>query len=599
MPVQNGDVQTYSWRRLLQMVAGHRRELVKANIIAIIGTSFAVPVPLLIPVLVDEVLLEKPATSVAIMNQLFPQSWHGPALYILAVLALTLMLRVAATLFSVWQTRIFTCIAKDVIFRIRRSLLSRLEHISMSEYETLGSGTVASHLVTDLQTIDDFVSVSISKFLVAVLTIIGTAVILLWIHWQLALFILLLNPLVIYVTTIFGRKVKQLKKRENASFQLFQEALAETLDAIQQIRAANREHHYIARLIDIAADVRNYSSSFAWRSDAASRLSFVIFLFGFDIFRALSMFMVLYSGLSIGQMLAVFAYLWFMMGPVQEVVTIQYAWNSAHAALTRINSLFDIKLEPVYPHEENPFIDGQTVSITLENVSFAYGNGPRILKDLSLYIPAGQKVALVGASGGGKTTFVQILLGLYTADEGQILFDGVAVTRIGLDVVRENIATVLQHPALMNESVRSNLTLGREIDDRLLWQALEIAQLKETIEMLNDGLQTQIGNRGVRLSGGQQQRLAIARMVLTDPAVVILDEATSALDTTTEKHLHAALNRFLRGRTTIIVAHRLSAVKHADRVLVFEDGRIVEDGIHSQLIRQDGLYNSLYGSQEK
>ena len=599
MSVQNGEVQTYSWRRLMQMVSNHRKELVNANMIAIIGTSLAVPVPLLIPVLVDEVLLDKPGASVAIMNQLFPQSWHGPALYILAVLALTLMLRVAATLFSVWQTRIFTCIAKDVIFRIRRSLLSRLEHISMSEYETLGSGTVASHLVTDLQTIDEFVSVSISKFLVAVLTVIGTAVILLWIHWQLALFILLLNPLVIYVTTIFGRKVKQLKKRENATFQLFQESLAETLDAIQQIRAANREHHYIARLIDVAAEVRNYSSSFAWRSDAASRLSFVIFLFGFDIFRALSMFMVLYSGLSIGQMLAVFAYLWFMMGPVQEVVTIQYAWNSAHAALQRINTLFDIKLEPVYPHEVNPFIGRQTVSITLENVNFSYGDGPRVLKDLSLYIPSGQKVALVGASGGGKTTFVQILLGLYTADTGEILFDDVPITSIGLDVVRENISTVLQHPALMNESVRSNLTLGREIDDQLLWRALEIAQLKETIEMLDDGLETRIGNRGVRLSGGQQQRLAIARMVLADPAVVILDEATSALDTTTEKHLHTALNTFLQGKTTIIVAHRLSAVKHADRVLVFEDGRIVEDGVHSQLIRQGGLYNSLYGSQEK
>ena len=236
-------------------------------------------------------------------------------------------------------------------------------------------------------------------------------------------------------------------------------------------------------------------------------------------------------------------------------------------------------------------------SITLENVNFAYGDGPRVLKDLSLYIPSGQKVALVGASGGGKTTFVQILLGLYTADTGEILFDDVSITRIGLDVVRENISTVLQHPALMNESVRSNLTLGREIDDQLLWRALEIAQLKGTIKMLDDGLETRIGNRGVRLSGGQQQRLAIARMVLTDPAVVILDEATSALDTTTEKHLHTALNTFLQGKTTIIVAHRLSAVKHADRVLVFEDGRIVEDGVHSQLIRQDGLYNSLYGTQ--
>jgi ATP-binding cassette, subfamily C, bacterial len=593
----HSDASTYSWRRLMQMVGSHRRELFKANLVAIAGTALAVPIPLLIPILVDEVLLDKPGVSVAIMNQLFPQSWQGPALYILAVLLLTLLLRVVATLFSVWQTRTFTCISKEVIFRMRRALLARLEHVSMSEYETLGAGAVASHLVTDLQTIDDFVSVSISKFLVAVLTILGTAVVLLWLHWQLALFILLLNPVVIYVTTVFGRKVKQLKKRENASFQLFQESLAETLDAIQQIRAANREHHYIARLVETAARVRNYSSSFAWKSDAASRLSFVVFLFGFDIFRALSMFMVLYSNLTIGEMLAVFAYLWFMMGPVQEVLTIQYAWNSAQAALLRINSLVDIELEPVYAHEIDPFAGKQTVAITLDNISFSYGDGPRVLKNISLHIPAGQKVALVGASGGGKTTLVQVLLGLYTPTQGEICFDAVPVTRIGLDVVREHVATVLQQPALMNESVRANLTLGRDIDDQLLWNALDIAQLKPTVEALDAGLDTQIGNRGVRLSGGQQQRLAIARMLLTNPSVVIFDEATSALDTTTEKRLHAALTRFLREKTTIIVAHRLSAVRHADRVLVFEDGRIVEDGAHHQLLSQDGLYSSLYGSQ--
>ncbi len=580
------------------MVLSHRRDLVTANLVALLGTVMAVPVPLLIPLLVDEVLLHKPGSLVALSNRIFPESWHGPVLYISAVLLLTLVLRFLALVFNVWQTRVFTRISKDVIFRIRRDLLERLQYFSMAEYEVLGPSTVASHLVTDLDAVDQFVSTSTSKFIVALLTVVGTAVVLLWMNWQLALFILFLNPVVIYVTTLFGRKVKQLKSMENRAWQAFQEALAETLDAIEQVRAANREKHYIRRIVEKADRIRTRSAAFTWKSDAANRLSFMIFLFGFDVFRAVSMLMVLYSDLTIGEMLAVFAYLWFMMGPVQELLNIQYAYHAARAALGRINALVDVQLEPRFPHEIDPFQGKKTVSIQMEKICFRYGDGPLILKEVSLKIAAGEKVALVGASGGGKSTLVKILLGLYLPDSGCVCFDGVPVERIGLDVVRDNVATVLQHPALLDDTVRVNLTFGDEIPDEKLWQALEVAQLDEVVRHLPAGLETRIGRSGVRLSGGQRQRLAVARMVLREPKVVILDEATSALDTDTEARLHQALNRFLEGRTTLIIAHRLSAVKQADRVLVFEDGRIVEQGRHDELLEEGGLYASLYGRQE-
>ncbi len=588
----------YTWSELVSKVASHRRELILANLIAILGAVVSVPVPLLIPLLVDEVLLDQPGSAVALMQGLFPEAWHGPVLYISAILVLTLFLRLLTLIFNVWQTREFTLISKDVIFRMRQDLLRRLQRFSMAEYELLGSSTVASHLVTDLDAIDDFVSQTTSKFIVAILSVLGSAVVLLWMHWQLALFIIILNPVVIYFTTLFGRKVKQLKQRENSAYQAFQETLAETLDAIQEIRASNRERHYIQRVMQAAGRIRDHSASFTWRSDAANRLSFMVFLFGFDAFRALSMVMVLYSGLSIGEMLAVFAYLWFMMGPVQEILNIQYAYHAARAALGRINQLMDVGLEPPYPHKANPFLDKVTTGIKVQDVCFSYDGENRVLNHVNLEIEPGEKVALVGASGGGKTTLVQILLGLYLPQSGNVLFDDIPVDNIGLDVVRDNVATVLQHPALFNDSVRVNMTLGRNVPDEEIWRALETAQLANVIRGMENQLDTLVGRNGIRLSGGQRQRLAVARMVLQQPKIVILDEATSALDVATERDLHQALRVFLRDRTTLIVAHRLSAVRQADRALVFENGQIVENGSHEQLIQGEGLYARLYRGQD-
>jgi ATP-binding cassette subfamily C protein len=283
------------------------------------------------------------------------------------------------------------------------------------------------------------------------------------------------------------------------------------------------------------------------------------------------------------------------MGPVQEVLGIQYAYYGAKAALVRLNRILELQQEPQYPATLNPFESAGSVSIEIDDLHFSYSDGTEVLKGLSLQIKQGQKIALVGASGGGKSTFVQVLLGLYIPQAGRVRFNGVPVEQIGLDVVRDNVATVLQQPALFNGTIHSNLCMGKDFSEESIWKALEIAQLDKFIRALDKGLDALVGKQGVRLSGGQRQRLAVARMVLADPKVVILDEATSALDTETERALHNALQAFLKNRTTLIVAHRLSAVKQADHVYVFEDGKVAEEGGHHQLLEQDGLYARLYG----
>ncbi|MDP2028025.1 MAG: ABC transporter ATP-binding protein [Thiobacillus sp.] len=584
-----------TWQSIYAEIRTHRSRLLQANFIALLAVMAAVPVPLLLPLMVDEVLLHHPARFVESIAAWTPAGWHGPVLFIGAALLLTLVLRLASILLNVWQGRSFSLLAKAVVYTIRVRMLNRLSRIALSEFETVGSGRVTSHFVTDLNAIDSFLGASISGLVVAVLTLIGVAAVLFWMHWQLALFILLLNPLVILFSTRLGKRVKDLKKHENRAFEVFQEALAETLDALTQIRAMNRERHYLARVADKAADIRRHAAAFAWKSDAMSRVSFFVFLAGFDVFRALAMGMVVYSNLSIGEMLAVFGYLWFMMTPVQELVNLQYSWFSAQAALGRINALIGLKDEPAHPATRDPFSGRDTVGITLDHVSFAYAeSGETILDDVSLKVAAGEKVALVGASGGGKSTLVQALLGLYPVKAGQIVYGEVPVSEIGWETVREHVGVVLQHPVLFNDSVRANLTLGREASDATLWQALEIAQLKDIIAALPLQLDTVVGRQGVRLSGGQRQRLAIARMIVANPRIVILDEATSALDSATERQLHQAMHTFLAGRTTLIIAHRLSAVREADRILVFENGRVVEDGGHDELIERDGLYRKLY-----
>ncbi|EHZ2655862.1 ABC transporter ATP-binding protein [Vibrio vulnificus] len=592
--LSTSDTISRSW--LLTQAKKHKSKLVFANLIAIVATLVSVPIPLLMPLMVDEVLLDQQGKGLAAMNTLLPQAWQTPTGYIFLTLLLVILMRITSQALNILQSRQFTLVSKTITYQMRAKMIDKLGLISIRQYETRGSGGINAHLITDIETIDQFIGSTLAKFVISLLTVIGTAGVLLWLEWRLGLFILLVNPIVIYFSRKLGSKVKHLKKRENQAFEQFQNRLVETLDGIYQLRAANKEREFLSELKQQADQVRLNADKYAWQSEAAGRVSFLLFLLGFELFRAVAMLMVLFSDLTIGQIFAVFGYLWFMLTPVQELLGIQFSWYSAKAALARINALLELEEEYRPESKVNPFTDGKEIDVSVENVSFSYNSETTVLNQLNLRIPAGKKVALVGASGGGKSTLIQLLIGVYRQDSGVIRYNNESSDDIGFELIREKIAVVLQQPILFNDSLRHNLTLGGDYDESALWQALEIAQLQDVISQLTAGLDTQVGRNGIRLSGGQRQRLAIARMVLSDPQFVILDEATSALDTATEAALHRALNEYLKGKTTLIVAHRLSAVKQADLIYVLEDGQVTQSGTHSELVEQDGLYQTLYGS---
>ncbi|RRS29926.1 MAG: ABC transporter ATP-binding protein [Epsilonproteobacteria bacterium (ex Lamellibrachia satsuma)] len=573
-------------RQLLQ----HKKELIFGNMIAVLATLLIVIIPLFIPIMVDELLLGKDHHFISFISEYI---WRTDTKgYVLGILVFILFLRFLSTLLSIVQSKVFVSISKNITFKMRESLLRYLKKVSLKEYEMIRVGAVTSKLVTDVETIDGFVSSTISKLIVAVLILLFSAVVLLWIHWQLALFILITNPIVVLFTVKLSRNIGKLKKEENKAVEMFQSALTETLELFHQIRAANKEDYFFKQSENKAKELKERSINYGYKSDAAIKFSYLVFLAGYEIFRAVSILAVAYSDLSVGLMLAIFSYLWVMVSPTQDIINFQYVLATAKAACKRINTVFEMEQEPQIEQKEDPFDTPDSIGLEVKDLSFSYIQDKRILKNINIKVKKSSKVAIVGASGSGKTTLANILVGFYPPDEGEIFYGNISNRVLKLSTIRENIHLILQHPKLFNDTMRFNLTLGKVYSDGQIREALHIAQLDDVIRRLDKGLDTLVGKDGIKLSGGQRQRVAIARMVLSDPKVVIFDESTSALDVHTEAKLFEALHGFLADKTVITIAHRLSTIKSAEFIYVLEDGKIVDSGTPHALLTKDESYFS-------
>jgi len=580
-------------KTIFNLVLEKKASLIYGQIITLLAILVSVPIPLMLPVMVDEVLLDKPAYFVHTIDTYFGS---GDAFYYITIVGSSvILLRIFYYLLGVITTKIFTKISKYVTFKIRSRAIKHLQSASMNEYETIGSGAITANLITDINTLDTFIMSSASRFVASVLTLLSVGIVLIAIDPILGVFILFIQPAIMLISKKMSSRVGELKKEENEAIAEFQEDIGETLELYGQIKASNKENYFFDKAIDQADKIQTTSNEYNYKSVAYEKLSYTIFLSVFEIIRASGLLLVAYSDLSIGMMFAMFGYIWFIMTPVQDILSMQYSYSSAKAALKRINKILELNSE--VSGEE--MMESSDVDISVENLSFSYKTADKeILKDISLEIKAGSKIALIGASGSGKTTLAQILSGFYEKSSGKLLYNGLQTEELNKHSLRDKIFLVLQMPILFNASLRFNLTMGNEkIKDEDIKLALKIAQLGEMLEGMQNGLETIVGHHGIRLSGGQRQRLSIARMLLSHPSVIIFDESTSALDVHTEAKLFNTITPLLEEKTVITIAHRLSTVKNADMIYVLDEGKIVQRGTHKELEEEEGHYNNFVKQQ--
>jgi len=565
-------------RRLRPYASPYRRALAVGGVLTLaeVGLSLAQPWPL--RWVVDKVLQpEQPATH--------PQ-------LILAASALTLVALVLLAGFAdYWATRLLSAAGLHVANDLRLSVLARLQRQSLRFHGKHRVGDLTARVTSDVAYTQDMLVQMLATLLPATALMIGMFVVMVTLDPVFTVLALLSTPPLIWATRRARKELRTAARRVRKADGALASAATEDLSAIHLVQVFGLEHDRLRHFAGLSetsltagVDSVRVQSRFGPLVEVAGAVSTAVVLW-FGAERVLS------GHLTLGVLLVFITYLGSLYKPVKQLTKLSQVVSKGAAALERVGEVMDAPVDIVdTPGAVAVPIRGQ---IEFRNVSFSYGREP-VLRDLSLTIEAGQNVALVGPTGAGKSTIAALIPRLADVTAGQLLVDGIDVRRHQLAALRGQIATVLQDTVLLDGTLRENIICGHPgARDRDVRRAARLALVDEFATRLPDGLDTHIGERGANLSGGQRQRVAIARAILRDASIVILDEPTSALDAGSEELLVAALANLPQGRTKIVIAHRLSTVRDADRIFVLEHGRIVEAGTHSQLASYGGLYAKL------
>lgn len=575
-----------SIKRYLQFVKPYNWQILFTVLIGVI--KFAIPLflPLLIKIVIDDIIGAPAMSDAEKTKYLF--YWLG------GTIILFFLIRPPVEYYRQYYAQY---VSNKILFDIRRSLYSHLQKLGLRFYSNTRAGEVISRVINDVEQTKNFVMIGLMNVWLDLATIIIAIAIMLTLDVQLTLVTLLAFPFYAFSVKHFFGKLRELTRKRSQALADVQSYLHERIAGVSIIKSfaiEDKEQEHFDEVNNAFLD--RAIEHTRWNAKAFAVVNTItdvapLLVIGFAGYQVIN------GSLSVGTMVAFIAFIERLYSPLRRLVNSSTSLTQSFASMDRVLDLMNEKYDVVDKEDAKvlPPINGE---IQFENVSFAYEE-EEVLKNISLTIRPGETAALVGMSGGGKSTVISLIPRFYDVNSGAIRVDGYDIRDVKVKSLRDQIGMVLQDSILFSDSVKSNILMGKpDATDEEVVAAAKAANAHDFIETLPEGYDTRVGERGVKLSGGQKQRISIARVFLKNPALLILDEATSALDLESEALIQDSLERLAHERTTLIVAHRLSTITHADCIYVIDHGELKESGTHQELMRREGVYAGLYNRQE-
>ncbi|WP_045520078.1 ABC transporter ATP-binding protein [Neobacillus niacini] len=577
-----------SVRRYLQFVKPYRLQIIGTIIIGVIKFAIPLMIPMLIKYVVDDIIGVNGLTNDEKVNKLLIIM----GVMIVVFVVLRPPIEYYRQYFAQWTS-------SKILYDIRDRMYTHIQKLSFKYYANTRSGDIISRVINDVEQTKTFVITGLMNLWLDIATIIIAIVIMFYMNVSLTFVSILLFPLyAISIKYFFGNLRKLTRSRSQALAEV-QSYLHERVQGMPVIKSFAIEEFEQTQF-----DKQNKNflekalEHTSWNAKAFAAVNTItdvapLLVIGY------SAYLVIQGSLTLGTMIAFFAYIDKLYNPLRRLVNSSTTLTQSFASMDRVFEFLDVKYDIV--DSPNAIVCKDVKGdIIFDNVQFTYNESEEmILKNISLNVEKGETIALVGMSGGGKSTLVSLIPRFYDVSEGKILLDGVDIRNFNVQSLRDKIGVVFQDNILFSESVKNNILLGKPgASDEEVYQAAKAANAHDFIINLANGYDTKVGERGVKLSGGQKQRVAIARVFLRNPPILILDEATSALDLESEHLIQEALEKLAKDRTTFIVAHRLSTITHADRIILIEHGQIVEMGTHNELMGKQGNYYKLFQVQQ-